>query len=480
MPQRLPVREIDPKQPPVTDSRELDLYEKREKIYTRKIEGFFQRIRLYTGWPLLLGYFLLPWINWNGHQSLLWSLPERKFYILNWTFWPQDFVFLAWLLIICAFGLFFVTNWLGRVWCGYTCPQTVWTAIYMWMEQFAEGSRNQRIKLDQAPWSAEKLFKKGLKHAMWLGFGFWTGLTFVGYFTPIRELLPDLVLLQAHPVAAFWTLFFMLATYVNAGWMREQVCKYMCPYARFQSAMFDRDTLIISYDAARGEPRGSRKRGDAAEKQELGDCINCTVCVQVCPTGIDIRDGLQYECIGCALCIDGCNEVMDKMGYPRGLIRYSTENAVKEHLGRQGIIRRVLRGRVILYTTILMVVTVAAIVTLLNRVPVKVDVIRDRTPMMADNADGRIENVYRLQLMNTDETARRFTIVVSGMDDLRLDARENPVELSGSSSRMIPVRVRARPGPGDHGSRSIEFKVTAEAAGASAITLVETARFIIP
>ncbi|HMY97445.1 MAG TPA: cytochrome c oxidase accessory protein CcoG [Pseudomonadales bacterium] len=471
MPQRLPVREIDPKQPPVTDSRELDLYEKREKIYTRKIEGFFQRIRLYTGWPLLLGYFLLPWINWNGHQSLLWSLPERKFYILNWTFWPQDFVFLAWLLIICAFGLFFVTNWLGRVWCGYTCPQTVWTAIYMWMEQFAEGSRNQRIKLDQAPWSAEKLFKKGLKHAMWLGFGFWTGLTFVGYFTPIRELLPDLLLLQAHPVAAFWTLFFMLATYVNAGWMREQVCKYMCPYARFQSAMFDRDTLIISYDAARGEPRGSRKRGDAAEKQELGDCINCTVCVQVCPTGIDIRDGLQYECIGCALCIDGCNEVMDKMGYPRGLIRYTT--LAELETGK----RHILRPRLVGYGVAILVMIGLFGYRLYQRIPLELDIIRDRNQLFTMSSDGGIENSYTLKILNMDSAPHRYRITATGIDGLKIQGATE-AEVNGSEVLSLPLRLTVPAQQLGQGSRKILFSL--EAIDRDDYRITQESRFIGP
>ncbi len=250
------------------------MYQKREKIYTRKITGFYQRIRVYTGWPLLLGYFLLPWINWNGSQAVLFDLPNRQFNIFFLTFWPQDFSLLAWLLIIAAFSLFAVTAWLGRVWCGYTCPQTVWTAIYMWAEQWCEGSRNQRIKLDQAPWSVNKLLRKFSKHTMWLGFAFLTGLTFVGYFSPVRELTLNLFVFDfSHSLLdwelewwglsvweAAWILFFTCGTYINAGWLREQVCMYMCPYARFQSVMFDQDTLIVSYDYRRGESRGARKK----------------------------------------------------------------------------------------------------------------------------------------------------------------------------------------------------------------------------
>ena len=297
---------------------EIDLYQRREKIYTRKIEGFYQRVRLFSGWPLLLGYLLLPWLEWDGRQAVLFDLPARKFHIFGLTFWPQDAPMLAFMLMIAAFGLFAVTTFAGRIWCGYTCPQTVWTSIFMWLEQKTEGSRNQRIKLDKAPWSAEKIAKKAAKHASWLFVGLVTGMTFVGYFNPIRDLVYDFVTLSPGKWQFLWTLFFTLATYINAGWMREQVCKYMCPYARFQSVMFDQDTLIVSYDKKRGEPRGSRKRNLDRKETDLGDCVACELCVQVCPTGIDIRNGLQYECIGCALCVDACNSVMDKMAVPQG------------------------------------------------------------------------------------------------------------------------------------------------------------------
>ena len=330
------VQEIAP-----SEVAELDLYQKREKVYTRKIEGFYQRLRLYTGWPLLIAYFLLPWISINGRQAVWFDLPERKFHIFTMTFWPQDFPLLAFLLIIAAFGLFAVTVVAGRVWCGYTCPQTVWTSIFMWIEQKAEGSRNQRIRLDKGPWTLSKVMRKIGKHGGWLLVAFATGMTFVGYFYPMRELVVELATLSTGKWQALWTLFFTLATYINAGWMREQVCIYMCPYARFQSVMFDRDTLIVSYDPARGEPRGSRKRSADPAELGLGDCIDCDLCVQVCPTGIDIREGLQYECIGCALCIDACDSVMHKMGYEPGLIRYTSENALegkKTHWARPRVI----------------------------------------------------------------------------------------------------------------------------------------------
>lgn len=381
-----------------------DLYQRREKIFTRFVGGFYQRLRFFTGWPLLAGYFLLPWLDWGGRQAVLFDLPARQFHIFNITFWPQDLWLLGWLLIIAAFGLFTFTTLVGRIWCGYTCPQTVWTAIFMWCEQVAEGERHQRIRLDQAPWSFEKLRKRGFKHAMWLGVALLTGLTFVGYFTPIRELAVDLLVFNAHPWAMFWVAFFTAATYVNAGWMREQVCIYMCPYARFQSAMFDQDTLIVSYDAARGEPRGARKRSAKQEELELGDCIDCTLCVQVCPTGIDIRDGLQYECIGCAHCIDACNQVMDKMGYEPGLIRYTTETELAG--GRT----HWLRFRSVGYAIALLVMMAAFTYAVLTRNALEVDVLRERGELY-QLVDGRVVNQYRLRLLN--KTQQPATVAVS-------------------------------------------------------------------
>jgi cytochrome c oxidase accessory protein FixG len=403
----------------------VDLYQKREKIFTRSITGRFQRIRALSGWPFLIGYFLLPWLSWDGRQAVLFDLPARKFYIFGITFWPQDFMLLAWLLIIAAFALFTFTSVVGRVWCGYTCPQTVWTAIFMWAEQVAEGPRHVRMKLDQAPWSLTKLKKRGLKHAMWLGWAFATGATFVGYFVPIRELAVDALSLHLSGWALFWMLFFTVATYVNAGWLREQVCIYMCPYARFQSAMFDKDTLIVSYDAARGEPRGSRKRDADPKALGLGDCIDCELCVQVCPTGIDIRNGLQYQCIGCAHCIDACDSVMDKVGYPRGLIRYTTEHALggrKSHL---------LRPRVIGYATALSVMIVAFSIALVNRPLFRIDVLRDRGSLY-QRVDDEIRNDYALKLINKTQTPQTLTLTVTAPAGIE-------VEVSHDTTFPVPA-----------------------------------------
>ncbi len=406
---------------------ELDLYQKREKIYTRGIEGYFQKLRVFTGWPLLLGYFLLPWLNWGERQSVLFDLPARQFHILGLTFWPQDFPLLAWLLIIAAWALFAVTAVAGRIWCGYTCPQTVWTSIFMWWEQTTEGSRNQRMKLDRGPLTVTMVFRKASKHLGWLMVAFATGLTFVGYFYPIRELVWEFGSLETGQTQAIWTLFFTLATYINAGWMREQVCIYMCPYARFQSVMFDKDTLVVSYDYHRGEPRGSRKR-DLADHRSvgLGDCIDCQLCVQVCPTGIDIREGLQYECIGCALCIDACTSVMDKMGYETGLIRYTSENALA------GDRTHWLRPRAIGY--VLGVLLMSAIFSwyVFTRIPLELDVMRDRNQLYVQGDDGRLENIYTLQLLNMDQEPHQFRVTMSGLTgaeiigatEYRLDAGE--------------------------------------------------------
>ncbi|MGB5325903.1 MAG: cytochrome c oxidase accessory protein CcoG [Pseudomonadales bacterium] len=416
---------------------EIDLYEKREKIYTRKMEGFFQHIRLYTGWPLLLGYFLLPWFDWGERQAVLFDLPQRQFHILNVTFWPQDLTLLAWLLIISALLLFAVTNLAGRVWCGYTCPQTVWTSIFMWAEQFAEGTRNQRIKLDAAPWSVGKLYRKTLKHGMWLGFAFLTGFTFVGYFTPIRELALSFIHFSVNGMALFWVAFFTFATYGNAGWLREQVCLYMCPYARFQSAMFDSDTLIISYDSKRGEPRGSRKRGLPDQERELGDCINCQLCVQVCPTGIDIRDGLQYQCIGCALCIDACDSIMDKMQYPRGLISYTTENTLA------GKSSKIMRPRLIGYIVAIAIMCMAFAFKVVTRDIIELSVLRDRQALFYFNEVGQVENLYTIKLANKSQREQAYALSIDSALPLAL-ASDPTVRISSGEVVEFPVKLYLR------------------------------------
>ena len=305
-----------------------EYYKKREKIQPRKVTGIFANLRIASVLTLLGLYYVFPWIQWNGHQAVLLDLPQRKFHYFGITFWPQDFFYLAILLIIAALALFFFTTLAGRLWCGFACPQTVWTEVFLWIEEFVEGNRNKRLKLDKAPMDARKFRIRATKHIIWIALSLWTGFTFVGYFTPIITLSSSVASLSLGGWEWFWILFYGFATYGNAGWMREQVCTYMCPYARFQSAMFDKDTLVISYDEKRGEPRGARKRTADLKDNNLGSCVDCTMCVQVCPTGIDIRDGLQYQCIGCAACIDICDDVMDKMGYEKGLIRYTTENTL--------------------------------------------------------------------------------------------------------------------------------------------------------
>jgi cytochrome c oxidase accessory protein FixG len=451
------------------------MYQAREEIYPREAKGWYANWRWVCVWLTQLVFYGLPWLSWNGRQAVLFDLVSRKFYIFGIVLWPQDFIYLALLLIICAYSLFLFTAIGGRLWCGYSCPQTVYTEIFMWVERKIEGSRSARMRLDKQPMSADKLFKKSAKHFIWCAIAVWTGFTFVGYFTPIHVLRHEVMSLGLGPWEWFWILFYGFATYGNAGWMREQVCKYMCPYARFQSSMFDKDTLIITYDKERGDPRGARSK--SAANSSLGDCIDCSMCVQVCPTGIDIRNGLQYDCIGCAACIDACNSVMDKVGSPRGLIRYSTDNAMRNHWSPKEIRRHALRPRVLIYSGILLVVVTAAFGSLLMRTPLKVDVIRDRGAMGREVEDEMIENVYRLQIMNTDERAHRYRIKVAGIEGIML-ATPDIVELESTASRAVPVRVRAPEHKGEKGSNKIAFEVTA--LDDESLRVREKAVFLVP
>jgi cytochrome c oxidase accessory protein FixG len=456
----------------------VSLYEADRKIYPRAVTGWFAAWR----WALVaatqLAFYGGAWLTWNGRQAVLFDIAHRKFYIFGVVFWPQDIIYLSVLLIVSALSLFLFTAVAGRLWCGYACPQTVYTEIFLWVERMIEGDRARRMKLDRSAVSPRKVGLKSAKHAAWIAIALWTGFTFVGYFTPVRELGAEVLGAFARlgggggalpgPWETFWMLFYGFATYGNAGWMREQVCLYMCPYARFQSSMFDNDTLIITYDRERGEPRGSRARLADPRAQGLGDCVDCSICVQVCPTGIDIREGLQYQCIGCAACVDGCDQVMDKMGYPRGLIRYSTQHAVEQRLNFVQTLKRTFRPRVLVYGAILLGIVSAAAAGLWLRVPLKVDVIRDRAAISREVEGGRIENVYRLQIMNTAESRRVFQVTVEGPPSAHL-AGVTRIELDPTTSRMIPMRVRLEPWAAQPGSHPIEFVVTAVGAGDVAV-----------
>lgn len=421
-------------------------------IHTRSFTGVFRTLRVGGAGLLFLAFFGTVWLNWGGRQAVLWDLAESKFHIFGATFWPQDFILLSALLIICAFGLFAITVFAGRVWCGYTCPQSSFTWLFMWCEKVTEGERNQRIKLQAAPWSLNKLARRSAKHTLWLGISVLTGLTFVGYFTPIRPLAAELLTWQMGGVSLFWVLFFTGATYINAGWLREAVCMHMCPYARFQSVMFDKDTLTISYDAARGEHRGPRKRDVPPAQVGLGDCIDCQLCVQVCPTGIDIRDGLQMECIGCAACIDACDSIMDKMGYARGLVSYTSEHQL------QGGKTHLLRPRLIGYSAVLVVMLAALVVALIERPMVSLDVTKDRG-MFRENSLGLIENIYSLKVINKTQQRQEYRLELVDAEGFQLQGKTQ-ASLAAGEIVDIPVSVALLADTPASSSQTLRFKVT--------------------
>ena len=449
------------------------LYVQQKKVFPREVHGWFAGLRVLLA-SITLGIFYgLPWINWGpGRQAFLVDLPGRKFNLFAWTFWPQDLFYLAVILILSALLLFFFTAILGRVWCGFACPQTVWTEIFLWIERKIDGDRMKQMRLAHLPWNAERLFKRSAKYSTWIAFSLWTGFTFVGFFTPIREVAVSTVTLSLGPWESFWILFYGLATFGNAGFLREQVCLYMCPYARFQSVMFDPNTLIISYDKARGEPRGARGRRVDAKAQGLGDCIDCTLCVQVCPTGIDIRQGLQYQCIACAACVDVCDSVMDKMGYAPGLIRYTTENAL------EGKPSRILRPRVWLYGGLLAAIGTALVISVLLRVPLDVDVDRDRNSLYRETQDGWIENVYTLRILNMDHSAHVYRLSADGIEGLRLQSDVERIAIESGQVREVAVRLQADPVQLKKRSNDVYFLVQSE--DNPSLKASEDARFLGP
>lgn len=430
------------------------LYRKEPKVYPRQVNGRFARLRDLAMYVLLGLYYFLPWMTAGEHQAVLFDLPARKFYIFGLTFWPQDFIYLATLMISAGLSLFFFTALAGRLWCGYACPQTVWTEAFLLLERWTEGNRQRRMKLDAAPWTSGKILRKSSKHFLWIIFSLWTGFTFVGFFTPMRELGAHILGFSLGPWETFWALFYSFATYGNAGFLREQVCKYMCPYARFQSAMFDQDTLLISYDQKRGEIRGSRRRGEDSKTLGLGDCIDCTLCVQVCPTGIDIREGLQIECIACAACIDVCDQVMDKMGYPRNLIRYTTENALN---GKQ---TRVLRPRILIYASLLLLIIGGSLWSMTHRTPLRADLIRDRNALYRELPGGLIENVYTLHVTNMDVVAHAYRLLAPQGSVAALELTRD-VRLDAEKMAGFPLRIRL-PRSWGHGAQTLPLVLVAE------------------
>jgi len=453
------------------ESLENALFEKRKKLFPREVHGIFATLRV-TGVSVLLGlYYLFPWINLNNRQIVLFDLPARKFYIFDWIFWPQDFIYLALLLICAALALFLFTSLAGRLWCGYACPQTVWTEVFLWIERKVEGTRAQQIKLDKQDLNIKKLRIKATKHSIWLTFSLFTGFTFVGYFTPIRELAANLSNLELGSSELFWMIFYGFATYGNAGWLREQVCMYMCPYARFQSAMFDKNTLVISYDEARGEPRGTRKKGADIEAKQLGSCVDCTLCVQVCPTGIDIRNGLQYECIGCAACIDACDEVMVKMDYPKGLIKYTTENSL------EGKPTNLLSARVIVYSILLISILSGVLYSIQTRDTVALNVLRDRNALYRENFDGSISNSYTIKVLNMDLIDHSYILSVTGIDGIKASINEE-IQVKAGAVLEIPLSLSVQ--PESLGQPSTTISLSIQASDDSKIHTESEGRFIGP
>lgn len=456
------------------------------KIYARSVKGTFDRIRILMIYLTQILFFGLPWLEWNGRQAVLFDLGARKFYLFGMVLWPQDIIYLAILLIISAYALFLFTAVAGRLFCGYACPQTVYTQIMMWIERKVEGDRVARIRLDEQPWNAKKIRLKFTKHGLWILFSVWTGFTFIGYFAPIRELPAHFMAFTLGPWQWFWFFLYGGATLSFAGFLRESICRYACPYARFQSVMVDDDTFVVSYDYVRGEPRGARSKKVDHKAEGKGDCINCSLCVQVCPTGIDIREGLQYMCIGCGACVDVCNQVMDKMGYEQDLIRYTSGNAIDERLTQKQARKRAVRPRILVYTSILVIITVVLLFSMFTRDTLKMNILRDRGLLGREVPGGLIENVYRLQLANTAETPVTIQLSADGISEikvLRADNKQSEFVLPAATTEQVPVVVQIPYDSGLATGSMHEIKIHARIASGentSQAEAVDTTNFYIP
>ncbi|QYJ86891.1 cytochrome c oxidase accessory protein CcoG [Shewanella mesophila] len=374
------------------------------KIHIKEQKGHFQRLRTGINTLLIICFFLVPLIQYQGKQAILFDVENQQFSFFGTTLWPQDFTLMAWVFIIAAFLLFFITVFWGRVWCGYLCPQTSWSFMFVWIEKQIEGNSNKRYALDKAPWTLNKLTKRTSKHLLWGVMALMTGCGFIAYFVPATSLYRDILSFNASFWITTWVWFFALCTYLNAGFMRELMCLHCCPYSRFQSAMFDSNTLTVTYDTNRGESRGPRKRKQATE---LGDCVDCNLCVDVCPTGIDIRNGLQYECINCGACVDACNQTMDKFGYPRNLISYTSENELK---GKPA--ERLNSWKFIGYGTAVLIMLSVFAVDVYNKDDIQLNVIRDRQSLYREVDDNKIENSYTLKIRNKTQQDQQYLIYI--------------------------------------------------------------------
>lgn len=443
----IPVKKIKIERP-----SQVEHYQPRDQIYVRKVSGIFQALRQKMNFFFLALFASLPWLTYNGNQAILFDIADQRFTLWGLTLWPQDLTLLAWLFILSAFLLFFVTTFLGRVWCGYLCPQTVWTFIFIWFEEKIEGTANQRKKLDSQKLDFNKFWRKALKHTCWMLFSLLTSLTFVGYFAPVEQVFLDFITFNSSLTIAGTVWFFAFCTYGNAGWMREIMCLHMCPYARFQSAMFDKDTLTVSYDYNRGENRGPRSRKQDPKALGLGDCIDCSLCVQVCPTGIDIRNGLQYECINCGACADACDGVMDRMGYDKGLIRYTTEHEL------EGKKVHFVRGKLIGYAVLLCIMSTLLIVEVANRKPVALDIMRDRNALARENFNGEVENVYTLRILNKSQIDSRYRLSVKGIDNAKWIGPQE-IEVKAAQVFTLPISVAVDPYDLDEYMTDISFVV---------------------
>ncbi len=450
----------------------VSLYEKWRKIYPLWVSGGFQTWRRVVLVILLAIFYVGPWLRWNGEPGMRFDLAQRRFTVLWSTFVPEEFVLLAWLLLIAALTLFTVTIALGRIFCGWACPQTVWSLVYFTIERWVEGDRNARLRLDKGRWNARKIGRKALKYSLWAAVALSIGVTFVGYFEPLEELLPRVPRLDLSRAETVALLLPSGLSFLFSGVLREQVCFHMCPYARFQSVMFDRDSLIISYDIPRGEPRGKRRRSADPSESGLGSCIDCRKCVNVCPTGIDIRDGLQYQCIGCAACIDACTEVMETMGYGESLVRYSSENL------DDGKTVHWLRPRLIGYASLILVLLGAFSWFLTHRTPVGLEIERDRGPLYRQEWDGSVENVYTMRIGNRAAEAREYRVDVESALPLRYDGPER-LRVEGAEQSLVPIRLRL-PGEAAPEAEPADVLIRLLDADSDEVLVEKTTRFHLP